>query len=97
MKTFPNPTLEKQCVVGHQDNELIQQVTVKEHPHLSVPYVSIHPCRHADVMKKIGNNMLRLGREPRVDNYLMIFLKFLSAVIPSIEYDNTYELEIPLM
>jgi ubiquitin-like-conjugating enzyme ATG3 len=72
------------------------QVTVKPHPHLGLPYASIHPCRHADVMKKIVGNMLKLGKEPRADLYLFIFLKFLSAVIPSIEYDNTFNLDIPL-
>lgn len=73
-----------------------QTVTVKPHPHLSAPYASIHPCRHADVMKKIVSNMLRVNKEPRVDQYLFIFLKFLSAVIPTIEYDNTFDLDITL-
>lgn len=73
-----------------------QTVTVKPHPHLSAPYASIHPCRHADVMQKIVNNMKRLNKEPRVDQYMFIFLKFLSAVIPNIEYDNTFDLDISL-
>ena len=27
-------------------------ITVETHPHLSVMAASIHPCRHAEVMKK---------------------------------------------
>jgi ubiquitin-like-conjugating enzyme ATG3 len=73
-----------------------QTVTVKPHPHLTAPYASIHPCRHADVMQKIVNNMKRVNKEPRVDQYMFIFLKFLSAVIPNIEYDNTFDLDISL-
>jgi ubiquitin-like-conjugating enzyme ATG3 len=73
-----------------------ETVTIKPHPHLGLPYASIHPCRHADVMKKIVKNMQSSGREPRSDLYLFIFLKFLSAVIPSIEYDNTFDLDISL-
>ncbi|ELR19221.1 Autophagyrelated protein 3, putative [Acanthamoeba castellanii str. Neff] len=33
------------------------------------------------------------GKESRVDQYLFLFLKFLSAVIPTIEYDYTMEME----
>jgi ubiquitin-like-conjugating enzyme ATG3 len=73
-----------------------QTVTVKPHPHLNVPYASIHPCRHADVMQKIVKNMKRVNKEPRVDQYMFIFLKFMSAVIPNIEYDNTFDLDISL-
>lgn len=73
-----------------------QTVTVKPHPHLSAPYASIHPCRHADVMQKIVNNMKRVNKDPRADQYIFIFLKFLSAVIPNIEYDNTFDLDISL-
>jgi len=73
-----------------------ETVTIKPHPHLLTSYASIHPCRHAEVMKRIVSNMTKAGKEPRADLYLFIFLKFLSAVIPSMEYDNTFELDINL-
>lgn len=73
-----------------------QTVTVKTHPHLSVNYASIHPCKHSDVMKKIVENMIKQHKEPRVDQYLVLFLKFLSAVLPSLEYDNTFDLDITM-
>lgn len=73
-----------------------QTVTVKTHPHLNLPFASIHPCKHSDVMKKIVENMIKIGKEPRVDQYIIMFLKFLSAVIPSLEYDNTFDVDISM-
>ncbi|KAJ3584690.1 hypothetical protein NHX12_015185, partial [Muraenolepis orangiensis] len=102
-------------------------VTIENHPNLPPPAMcSVHPCRHAEVMKKIietvaeGGGELGVhmypyftpdeGDEPdRTDEkrggtrtrvlvpplfssvppYLLIFLKFVQAVIPTIEYDYT--------
>jgi ubiquitin-like-conjugating enzyme ATG3 len=67
-------------------------VTLDPHPHLGVPFAYIHPCRHAAVMKKFVARMVEQGKQPRVDQYLLLFLKFLGAVIPTIQYDNTFEI-----
>ncbi|PIK62946.1 putative ubiquitin-like-conjugating enzyme ATG3 isoform X1 [Apostichopus japonicus] len=64
-------------------------VTVESHPHLSQMLCSVHPCRHADVMKKIIHTVADGGGELGVHMYLLIFLKFVQAVIPTIEYDYT--------
>ncbi|KAI8643867.1 autophagocytosis protein [Parasitella parasitica] len=78
-------------------------VTIEAHPHLPLSLASIHPCKHAEVMKKIIERMgdgksVGLGRSEgsneeetgiRVDQYLIIFLKFMSSVIPTIDYDHT--------
>ncbi len=37
-------------------------VTIDGHPHTGVPAVSIHPCRHAAVMKKIADQMAEGAR-----------------------------------
>ena len=37
-------------------------VTVEPHPNLSITAASIHPCRHAEVMKKLVDNMLEAGK-----------------------------------
>eukprot|EP00727_Mastigamoeba_balamuthi_P003021 m51a1_g12716 hypothetical protein (315) ;mRNA; f:1486-2912 len=68
-------------------------VTFEAHPHLGVPQAFIHPCRHAAVMKKIIQRHLDAGKPPRVDQYLILFIKFISSVIPTIEYDYTMEIE----
>lgn len=66
-------------------------VTMEQHPHLpgSGPMPSIHPCRHADVMKKLIEMVAQSDKELEVHMYIMIFLKFVQAVIPTIEYDYT--------
>ncbi|NP_001187315.1 ubiquitin-like-conjugating enzyme ATG3 [Ictalurus punctatus] len=63
-------------------------VTIENHPHLPPPAMcSVHPCRHAEVMKKIIETVAEGGGELGVHMYLLIFLKFVQAVIPTIEYD----------
>uniref|UniRef100_A0A8C5L0Q7 Ubiquitin-like-conjugating enzyme ATG3 n=1 Tax=Jaculus jaculus TaxID=51337 RepID=A0A8C5L0Q7_JACJA len=65
-------------------------VTIENHPHLSSsPMCSVHPCRHAAVLKKIIETVAEGGGELGVHMYLLIFLKFVQAVIPTIEYDYT--------
>ncbi|KAF7269232.1 autophagy-related protein 3 [Rhynchophorus ferrugineus] len=68
----------------------MKTVTMESHPHLSVPKMaSVHPCRHAEVMKSIIETVMEGGGELGVHLYLIIFLKFMQSVIPTIEYDYT--------
>ncbi|CAH2268266.1 jg15897 [Pararge aegeria aegeria] len=65
-------------------------VTMEAHPHLSGPgMVSVHPCRHAEVMKKIIEMVTESGGQLQVHSYLIVFLKFVQTVIPTVEYDFT--------
>lgn len=64
-------------------------VTMETHPHISTVMASVHPCRHAEVMKRIMTNYEEGGKELQVTSYLIIFLKFVQSVIPTIEYDFT--------
>eukprot|EP00579_Thalassiosira_antarctica_P015571 CAMPEP_0201948268 /NCGR_PEP_ID=MMETSP0903-20130614/55374_1 /ASSEMBLY_ACC=CAM_ASM_000552 /TAXON_ID=420261 /ORGANISM="Thalassiosira antarctica, Strain CCMP982" /LENGTH=379 /DNA_ID=CAMNT_0048491445 /DNA_START=32 /DNA_END=1173 /DNA_ORIENTATION=- len=77
-------------------------VTVENHPHVSGPHASIHPCQHGAVMKTIVKNLTRDSSEkeedgsggsdgPSVDMYIFIFLKFVSSMIPTINYDFTMD------
>eukprot|EP00743_Colponemidia_sp_Colp-15_P001849 GILK01002016.1.p1 GENE.GILK01002016.1~~GILK01002016.1.p1 ORF type:complete len:301 (-),score=34.77 GILK01002016.1:112-1014(-) len=68
-------------------------VTIEPHPHLGVPTASIHPCRHANVMKKIIDHLGEGGKTARVDQALFVFLKFISSVVPTINYDFTMEMQ----
>ena len=63
-------------------------VTIDPHPHTSVPSASIHPCKHAPVMKKLIESAAG-DAEPSVERYLFVFLKFIASVVPTIEYDYT--------
>ncbi|XP_033228706.1 ubiquitin-like-conjugating enzyme ATG3 isoform X4 [Belonocnema kinseyi] len=71
-------------------------VTMETHPHIpGPPMASVHPCRHAEVMKKIIETVMEGGRELGVHMYLIIFLKFVQSVIPTIEYDYTQNFMLP--
>mmetsp|Transcript_1782 Transcript_1782/g.4551 ORF Transcript_1782/g.4551 Transcript_1782/m.4551 type:complete len:325 (-) Transcript_1782:125-1099(-) len=64
--------------------------TMEPHPNLEHGvFASIHPCRHAEVMKKLCEQLESGGSQCRTDQYLFLFLKFISTVIPTIEYDYT--------
>jgi len=70
-------------------------ITMETHPHLpGPPMASIHPCRHADVIKRLIEQLADNGKELGVHQYLLIFLKFVQAVVPTIEYDYTRNVNI---
>jgi len=72
-------------------------VTIDPHPHIAGPHASIHPCQHGAVMKTIVRNLTKSsadgkeGKPPSVEMYLFIFLKFVSSIIPTINYDFTMD------
>lgn len=68
-------------------------VTVENHPQLNVPMVFIHPCRHADVIKALVKQAMEGGKSIKVEQYMFIFLKFISSVMPGLEMDYTTEVE----
>jgi ubiquitin-like-conjugating enzyme ATG3 len=85
-------------------------VTIETHPFLKIPCISIHPCRHAETLKRIMKNMedrisyeqqlLDISNQTKINFYfpasmcLFIFLKFMSSVIPTIEYDASLGMDI---
>lgn len=91
---YSNPLTSKQILEDISSDHAHKTATVENHPHLSnVICVSIHPCRHAEVMKIISTRMRDSGIEIRVDQYMFLFLKFLSAVIPTIHFDYTQDVK----
>jgi len=88
---YSNPLSNEQILEDISSDHAHKTATVENHPHLrNVVCVSIHPCKHAEVMKAIIDRMKSNGQETvRVDQYIFLFLKFLSAVIPTIQYDHT--------
>jgi len=83
-------------------------VTMEHHPYFDNPHVSIHPCNHANMMKRVLEQMCERAQEDagvdnsghgqklalRPDLYLLVFLKFIAAVIPTIQYDFTTEIDV---
>ncbi|KAK4880758.1 hypothetical protein RN001_008904 [Aquatica leii] len=84
------PLTVKQVYQDVSKDYAMKTVTMEVHPHLSVPRMaSVHPCRHAEVMKSIIETVTEGGGELGVHMYLIIFLKFMQSVIPTIDYDYT--------
>lgn len=69
-------------------------VTVDPHPLSGTPTVSIHPCKHSLVMKRVVQDWVEQGITPRHDLAIFVFLKFISGVVPTINYDFTMDIEI---
>ncbi len=69
-------------------------VTIETHPHQGISCASIHPCRHALVMKKIIDTIADNGGKADVHQAIFVFLKFISSVVPTIEYDYTMDMEL---
>ncbi|KAL7700168.1 Autophagocytosis protein [Lotmaria passim] len=74
-------------------------VTIDPHPVLSIPCISIHPCRHAETMCSLMRRMQQnyeheKGEDAKKEPFvfpahlaLLLFLKFISTVLPTIQYD----------
>ena len=74
----------------------LKTVTLEAHPHTAVGaglHASIHPCKHAAVMQKLVQAQVDGGKEVKPEAYLFLFLKFISCVIPTIEYDYTLSVD----
>ena len=86
-------------------------VTFELHPHMSLAQANIHPCQHANVMKKLiaasearsppaavsevtADSATIAPRRLRPDQYLILFLKLMAAVLPTMEYDYTASMEL---
>jgi ubiquitin-like-conjugating enzyme ATG3 len=65
--------------------------TMETHPHIPDAgiYVSIHPCRHADTMKRLLQACSQGPATITITSYMTYFLKFITSMIPTIEYDYT--------
>ena len=69
-------------------------VTMEIHPGTGEVTASIHPCKHAEMMKRVINTWKEKNIPIRSDLCLFVFLKFISGVVPTINYDFTFDLEM---
>ena len=69
-------------------------VTMEIHPATGELTASIHPCKHAEMMKRVIDTWKSHNITPRPDLSLFVFLKFISGVVPTINYDFTFDLEM---
>merc|ERR1712228_852064 len=88
-----NPLSSTQIFEDISADHAHKTVTVEPHIHTGIVSASIHPCRHSEVMKRFMTKFEESGKQITVDGYLFLFLKFMSAVIPTIQYDFTQSVD----
>jgi len=67
-------------------------VTIENQPCTGMRNVSVHPCRHSLLLKKMIDNFEKSGKKLDVTMSILIFLKFLHSVVPTIQYDFTMDI-----
>jgi ubiquitin-like-conjugating enzyme ATG3 len=61
-------------------------------PHLDIRMITIHPCKHSEVMKKFVEDSRTKNKKIKPHMALIIFLKFMSSVMPTIQYDQSLDI-----
>ena len=89
-----SPLTPEQMFEDIMDDYAHKTVTIETHPCLGTAQVSIHPCNHAKMMKKFIDILASNGSQAQVHQAMFVFLKFLSSVVPTIEYDFTMDLSL---
>ncbi len=85
------------------DNEKIKEDIQKEYLDKTLtmepfPFIegltmpTVHPCKHANVLKSMSDAMRESGHKVESHFALLIFLKFITSVIPTVEFDITGDL-----
>jgi len=54
----------------------------------------VHPCKHSDVLKNFVDEAKKHGKKIKSHQALMIFLKFMSSVMPTVCFDSSIDIEI---
>ncbi|WBW72351.1 autophagy associated protein Atg3 [Schizosaccharomyces osmophilus] len=68
-------------------------VTMEPFPHYHShnTMASVHPCKHASVLLKLIKQHRARNEPIRVDQYMVLFLKFVSTMLPYFEIDYTMQ------
>lgn len=68
-------------------------VTFEKHPNIGLNSLSIHPCKHSLLIKNMIKNFENLGKKLEVEKSIVLLLKFLSSIVPTIKYDFTLDVD----
>lgn len=76
-----------------QREYLDKTLTMEKFPFIeNLVMPTVHPCRHAAVLKTMSQSMAESGHTIQSHFALLIFLKFISSVVPYVEFDTTGDL-----
>ena len=69
----------------------VKTYTIEPHTCTGIRNISIHPCRHSLILKKMIQDFQNSGKKLEVYMSIFLLLKFLQSVVPTIQYDFTID------
>lgn len=66
--------------------------TIEPQTHTGLRNISVHPCRHSLLLKKMIQDFQNSGKKLEVHMSILLFLKFLQSVVPTVQYDFTMDI-----
>ena len=69
-------------------------VTIEPQTCTGIKNISVHPCRHSQLLKKMINDFQNSGRKMEIHMTILLFLKFLQSVVPTVHYDYTMDIQM---
>lgn len=68
--------------------------TIEPQTHTGLKNISVHPCRHSMLLKKMIQDFQNSGKKLEVCMSVLLFLKFLQSVVPTVQYDFTMDISM---
>ena len=69
-------------------------VTIEPQTCTGIKNISVHPCRHSLLLKKMIKDVQSSGRKMEIEMTILLFLKFLQSVVPTVQYDYTMDIQL---
>ena len=66
--------------------------TIEPQTCTGIKNISVHPCRHSLLLKKMIQDFQNSGKKLEVHMSILLFLKFLQSVVPTVQYDFTMDI-----
>ena len=69
-------------------------VTIEPQTCTGIKNISVHPCRHSLLLKKMIKDYQDSGRKMEIYMTILLFLKYLQSVVPTVQYDYTMDIQL---
>ena len=66
--------------------------TIEPQTCTGIKNISVHPCRHSLLLKKMIKDFQNSGKKLEIEQSILLFLKFLQSVVPTVQYDFTMDI-----
>ena len=66
--------------------------TIEPQTFTGIRNISVHPCRHSLLLKKMIKDFQNSGKKLEIEQSILLFLKFLQSVVPTVQYDFTMDI-----